>query len=602
MQLILVIITGITVYGSYGQNDSSFVLDEVAIVGLDLSRFGSGTLLETIEPINSGGLAEVGRFSTIHFKNYGNQQLSTITFRGTSASHTNVVWNGIQVNSPTLGQTDFSVWPMFLMDKIFIQHGGGGSLFGSGAIGGSIIVDNSKFHQDSLFTAYVGSGSFGEKNGGIKLQFNVGRRLNLESKGYMDKVDNDFPLDGGGRQTQAEAQRRGFSQKIRYSYKNGRIFSEIGFTENDRNIQPTSTSASRSTLITRNFRGVINNRLTRVSGNHDFVIGLNSDKTIFNDSSITNSYRFTGTYSFDKDISSSMFFRIGGTYLNEWAKSENFEGTEIQDQVQVFTSLTWFPMARLGLTTNLREVIFNRNYEFIPSIGVEYYFTNQPELSVLFRTQASKDFRIPTFNDLFWRPGGNPNLLSERSKNIEGGFDVKLQDFKVSVTGFHSNINDWIQWRPVDGIWSPRNLRNVITKGIESNISKRWLLKNFILDLSTGYTFVRSEDQGLNEKNQLPYVPEHELVSNLLMNYGQYGFGLTGNYTGVRYTTLTNSLQSEVDAFFLLDASLSRSFTSRDFSFSLQLQTKNILDTNYQVVKNHAMPGRSFLIELITKF
>ncbi|MEM7297360.1 MAG: TonB-dependent receptor, partial [Bacteroidota bacterium] len=83
---------------AFGQIDSTYQLDDVEIVGIDLSRFSSGTVLQKIESTNSGGLSNIGRNTTIHFKNYGNQQLSTIAFRGTSASQTNVIWNGLQVN------------------------------------------------------------------------------------------------------------------------------------------------------------------------------------------------------------------------------------------------------------------------------------------------------------------------------------------------------------------------------------------------------------------------------------------------------------------------------------------------------------------------
>ncbi|MEO1253359.1 MAG: TonB-dependent receptor plug domain-containing protein, partial [Bacteroidota bacterium] len=183
--------------------DSVRVLEEVDIVGIDLSKFSSGTVLQKLEASSSGSLLDIGDNTTIHFKNYGNQQLSTIAFRGTSANHTNVIWNGLQVNSPTLGQTDFSVWPYFLTDQITIQYGGGSSLFGSGAIGGSVIIDNSVMRKDSLLTLYNAYGSFGQYDGGLKFQYEISDRLTIESKGFLSKIENNFPLEGGGRQPHA---------------------------------------------------------------------------------------------------------------------------------------------------------------------------------------------------------------------------------------------------------------------------------------------------------------------------------------------------------------------------------------------------------------
>lgn len=585
-----------------GQIDSTYQLDDVEIVGIDLSRFSSGTVLQKIEPRSTGGLSSIGQATTIHFKNYGNQQLSTIAFRGTSASQTNVVWNGIQVNSPTLGQTDFSVWPMFLTDQIIIQKGGGSSLFGSGAIGGSIILDNSQFLRDSLITLYKAYGSFGQFDGGIKLHVNAGDRVKLEYKGYYGRVENDFPLKGGGEQTHAGVRRVGVSQKIKYQHKNGHVFSEVAYSENDRDVQPTITSASRSTLVTRNLRGMINSVWKSSEAEHNVNMGITRDETVFNDSSVTSSYRLTSTYAFSKAVTSAVSLRLGGTMMNEWAKSENFEDTEQQDQLQLFSSLNFYPIPNLGITTNLRGVIQKNNEVFIPSVGFEYTLFQNSSYAIDLRGQISRDFRAPTFNDLFWNPGGNPDLLPEKSNNIEGGIDLKYRRFSINLTGFYSDINNWIQWRPIDGIWTPRNLRRVKTRGFEVNMNTSWVAGQFSFDASSAYSYVRSEDQGIEEKNQLPYVPKHEIFGRVSSSYKRYTISLVGNFTGVRYTTLTNSLQSKIDEFLLIDMAIARTLSINGLALEFQISSTNIFNKNYQVVKNHAMPGRAFLIEVSSKF
>src|SRR4051812_13008978 len=37
----------------------------------------------------------------IYFKNYGNGQLSSISIRGGSAAQTDMLWNGVKLNSPS---------------------------------------------------------------------------------------------------------------------------------------------------------------------------------------------------------------------------------------------------------------------------------------------------------------------------------------------------------------------------------------------------------------------------------------------------------------------------------------------------------------------
>ena len=65
------------------------------------------------------------------------------SFRGTNASQTAVLWNGIPINSMFTGQTDFNTILTGSIDKLTIRSGSGSVPFGSGAIGGSILFDNS---------------------------------------------------------------------------------------------------------------------------------------------------------------------------------------------------------------------------------------------------------------------------------------------------------------------------------------------------------------------------------------------------------------------------------------------------------------------------
>ena len=61
------------------------------------------------------------------------------------------------------------------------------------------------------------------------------------------------------------------------------------------------------------------------------------------------------------------------------------------------------------------------------------------------RASVSKVYRIPTMNDLYWTPGGNPNLLPESGYAQEGGLLIQFQQrstsFNSNLTLFNRNIN-----------------------------------------------------------------------------------------------------------------------------------------------------------------
>jgi len=80
--------------------------------------------------------------SLIYFKENGIGGASSPSFRGTTASQTAVIWNGININSQTSGQTDFNAINSLSFNNITIKAGGGSVLYGSSAIGGSIHLNN----------------------------------------------------------------------------------------------------------------------------------------------------------------------------------------------------------------------------------------------------------------------------------------------------------------------------------------------------------------------------------------------------------------------------------------------------------------------------
>ncbi|MCY0536351.1 TonB-dependent receptor plug domain-containing protein, partial [Klebsiella pneumoniae] len=83
-------------------------------------------------------------------------QLTTLSFRGTSANHTALLWNGININAPTVGQTDYSTVPLLGFDEMAIQYGSAASCVGTDAIGGSILLGSAPRWKQKGFNATVG--------------------------------------------------------------------------------------------------------------------------------------------------------------------------------------------------------------------------------------------------------------------------------------------------------------------------------------------------------------------------------------------------------------------------------------------------------------
>ncbi|HEY5825102.1 MAG TPA: Plug domain-containing protein, partial [Cyclobacteriaceae bacterium] len=175
------------------QTDTVY-LDEVKVLGIPLSRYTPGSKIQSMKAEQGITLVDaLSNESPLYFKTYGNGQLATVSFRGTSASHTAVLWNGMNVNSPTLGQTDFSLWPAFLLEEISLQYGAGSSLYGTDALGGSVLLNQtqSKFEKGRQLEFRQEAGSFGHWLSGIKTTFSSGK-LEFRSKAFYRSIENDF--------------------------------------------------------------------------------------------------------------------------------------------------------------------------------------------------------------------------------------------------------------------------------------------------------------------------------------------------------------------------------------------------------------------------
>ena len=122
---------------------------------------------------NSTNLSELLRFqSAVYIKENGRGAVSSPSFRGTTASQTAFVWNGININSNFLGQGDVNNIPFGGFDQLIVKSGGGSVSYGSGAIGGSIHVNNNlDFNRGAHASLFSEAASFGTFNNLLKASY-----------------------------------------------------------------------------------------------------------------------------------------------------------------------------------------------------------------------------------------------------------------------------------------------------------------------------------------------------------------------------------------------------------------------------------------------
>lgn len=153
---------------SQGIRDSVFQLQEVIKTadklfkkeeaGMTQTRVDSMVLIEKSNLSLSELLSEN---TPVFIKSHGRGALATASFRGTAASHTQVNWNGININSPMTGMVDFSLLPVYVIDQISLKHGASSIADQSGGLGGTINIENKADWSKPFRLKYMqGIGSF----------------------------------------------------------------------------------------------------------------------------------------------------------------------------------------------------------------------------------------------------------------------------------------------------------------------------------------------------------------------------------------------------------------------------------------------------------
>jgi iron complex outermembrane receptor protein len=235
---------------------------------------------------------------------------------------------------------------------------------------------------------------------------------------------------------------------------------------------------------------------------------------------------------------------------------------------------------------------------FIFSLGVAHTFIPHWEWSA----NVSRTYRIPTFNDLYWEQGGNPDLMDEQgwseSFSIQYQRNFSKNIIEGSLTFYNKNVDNWIIWLPSGGFYSPQNLLNVWSRGLEYNGSWKWQKGDWSGQLSAQYNLTYSTNQKGKTANdasidkQLIYVPLHQGRLAGQLHYKTWSFTSIHTIQGKTYTLADNT--EHLPSFYLSHFHLSKSISLFKLKTAFFFKLNNIWDKNYQVIVSYPMPGRHF--------
>lgn len=558
----------------------------------------------------------------LFLKSYGLGSLATPSTNGTGASHTAVVWNGFNLQSPMNGTLDLALLPVDVLDNVSIEKIGASSKYGSGAVGGAIILnDVVQFEKRKTIRLKSNIGSFSNYKQALDGHFSQ-HRFYTRTRLFNHSAQNDFKYINQNRfgrpeveQTNAALHQQGLIQENGLKLnKYSQLHFKIWYQNSHREIPPSSVQAESIAFQ--------DDKFTHWLGRYQYIhkkVAVHFSTAYFDEylrysdaqiqlddtSTSTNWLNKLETYIYLKN---NQTLKFGTQYTRLSAFSEGYNGTFDQTQWAIFGQYTKSHSKYL-IDAIIREEVVDGSTNPLAGYLKFQYFINK---KWNFVSSISHNFRMPTFNDLYWSVGGNPDLEPERSWSEYLGISYHSRKTKnqcsAQLSIFNKNITNWILWRPITGgIWSPDNIKSVWSRGLEFHIKNTWQVRReFSIQVKASYDFTQSTNQKVadNAQNtlhqQLIYVPIHQANGQIIAHYKHFTFQINQQFVGRRYITTSNS--DWLSPYSITDLLFNYNLQFKKIKINFYSRINNLWNANYEIIQSRPMPRRNFVMGSVVSF
>lgn len=567
-----------------------------------------------------------------YIKNYGGlNALKTISLRATTSQQTLVLLDGTRIGSSANGSVDLSAIPLIFFDEIELSSGGSSAQNGGGAMAG---VVNLRSRQSTYNTAKISlaGGSFGDAMlsaaGSVT---SLGVRWN--AGGEFIRSDGDYPF---------HVSEFGIQKTLRRSNSDFRNlgltlsgqFDASAWEINNRLFMRTSERGAPGAVL----QGTVEQIAARL-GEDDILFVHSSSRKIFDNSRLkfAGSARYSNLRYRDKDAlfrgpngaddlyitREAMLSANTDTYRADYSTNLRLEWTFADLRGNTFqpgvgshvrrSTLSasgslekeWHLDSSLHLSTQLQaryDVNSSADNAFSPLVAILLHKDNFP---VRFRGSWSYNFRLPSFNELYYFNYGTANLRPERAHSLNiGGLWQPNEMLTAEVNGFIILTKDQILAVPKSPIsWSAQNIGSVLSRGIEASTSGQFFDTSLMVRLSYTRQIATDETVGsLTYQRILPTIPQELFTASIAYRYRQSSVGCSANYSSFRYFTADNSAESLLPSYAQVNIYSEYIITLFSAETILRLECNNLLNTQYSVIVNYPMPARSFRLGMRMKF
>jgi vitamin B12 transporter len=286
--------------------------------------------------------------------------------------------------------------------------------------------------------------------------------------------------------------------------------------------------------------------------------------------------------------------RFGGDYRYAWIDSSDL-GINDRSDGGLYATSEWQISESFLFIASLKGVAAPQIFTPIPKIG----FLWQPLESLSIKNNWFRSFKLPDFEDLYWKQStqmnGNPRLKPEDGWGVDAGASYDFGRMAhIEGTLFSEVTTGSIHWAADRyGNWKPENVGKAVFFGADTKV-------NFdlsVFDISLSYQFLRSYllSYGYDWKDnkRIPYMPAHTINMTASFPWASGSLAVTAHWESGRFADTANI--TKLNSPLLLNMTLNQNIGNY---FTGYIALRNIFNKTYESFDDYYMPGFNFTLGL----
>jgi len=591
-------------------------LDEIVVTGTRTDVAIEDSLVpaqvidrDEIERTQARSLPELlkGR-AGINLTNQGGPgKLTSVFLRGAESDHVLVLVDGIRIGSATAGLASFQDLPVDQIERIEIIRGPRSSLYGSEAIGGVIQIFTRKGGEGFSPHLRIGAGSHNLREASAGFS-NRGERGWISAEGAYQQTDGINACNGSEALFQGcfadEPDRDGY-RNVSVSLRGGWEFTDTlaleghflnadADNEYDGSIfggNETETAqrvGGAKLTWTPSQRTKVSVQAGRAWDESDAYFRTAGVRAYVN---TFDTQRDTASVQADFALGEGQLLTAGGDWQRDEVTSTTAFSIDSRDNTGVFLEY----QGSFGAHQLQASVRNDDNEQFgnhaTGSVGWGMSLGRGFKLNASYGT----GFKAPTFNDLYFPFGGNPNLEPEESKSLNIGIGQYADSWNWTFNVFETRIDSLTGY---DSFFELVQVDKARIRGAELTFATT--LAGWDLSTQLSYADPRATarlnaegGENPNYDNLLPRRAPRTGRVDVDRSFGKFRFGTTVNGASARYDDAANNFR--LGGYATVDLRVEYAVNN---DWSVQARATNVFDREYETINWYNQPGREYGVSL----